>query len=88
VFLCLAELFAFAGRFDAHALRNAVLDAFFERIAASEFPYANARNVYAETASGSSLHDLVVDMAVHAGRDWSRRNEGEDMQRVSCASAR
>ena len=68
-FRFLAELFAFAGTFDAHAMRNAILDTFFLRILTSpnQLPYENIRDVYENTSRNSSLRDLVIDVVVNTG---------------------
>jgi hypothetical protein len=79
VFRFLSELYAFAGSFDAHAFRNAVLDAVLLRImsAPRDLPYENVQDVYEHTTSSSSLRDLVIDVVLHIGRsrDLSRKED-------------
>jgi len=64
------ELFAFAGYFSAYSFRNALLDAFFTRIASApdDFPYGSVQDVYDCTDASSSLRNLVVDVVVNTGR--------------------
>jgi hypothetical protein len=79
LFLFLAELFAFAGRFNAHAPCTAVPDAFFVRMSASGIPYANVRDVYAVANAGTGEQvqgwedelpkGLLWDCLVVAGQD-------------------
>jgi hypothetical protein len=78
-FLFLTELFAFAGRFDMYALRNAILDAFFIRMTINpdNLPYESIRDVYAHTSENSSLRDLIIDTVIHIGTSedvekWSK----------------
>ena len=83
-FRFLAELFAFAGRFDAYAFRNAVLDAFFTRIARKEdgFPYESIRDVYECTKENSSLRDLVITIVINIGTSDELQAVKEDLPRT------
>ncbi|KAF2820415.1 hypothetical protein CC86DRAFT_429151 [Ophiobolus disseminans] len=65
----LAELFAFAGRFDTYQMRNAILNAFLLRVRKdrARLDFENIRDVYELTRENSSLRDLVIDVVVNVG---------------------
>lgn len=66
----LVELFDFSAEFSATTFRNALLDAFFLRLAASgrrlRLRDVPVREVYKSTSSSSSLRDMLVTVMVNS----------------------